>query len=283
MDKISIEMSNIAIKIDKLFNSFFAEIFFSSQTLLESMRYSTIEGGKKLRPYLLYTVAKKFNIDEEVALYIGACVELLHAYTLMHDDLPCMDDDDTRRGKPSNHIQFNEFTAVLSGDALQSEAFYLLSNNKLNLDAQTKLDIINVVAEIIGGRNLISGQMLDLDFQKNNISIANIDSINQIHLLKTAKLISLCVLIPAIIAKKDIAYKTKLANYGEKLGLLYQIVDDYHDSKNTEEQMNIFNALGFEQAMEKLQTTNQQALSLLQELGLEELEAFNNFIMQGVQ
>lgn len=282
MDKISKEMSNVALRVDALFDSFLSPRFFPSKNLVDSMKYSTIDGGKKFRPYLLYSVAKKFNIDEDLALYIGACIELLHAYTLIHDDLPCMDNDDTRRGKPSNHIKFNEYTAVLTGDALQSEAFYLLSSSNLKLDAQTKLDIINLVAETVGGRKLISGQMLDLEFENSETDVIDIAEIEQIHRLKTAKLIELCIVIPSIIANQDSSYKAKLSDYGKKLGLLYQIVDDYHDCKNAEEPMNIFNVLGFENAMQKLKEINHQSISLLKELGLEELEELNNFIMQGI-
>ncbi len=280
MKNISKKMSEVAIEIDKLFDIFFSSKYFPSKNLVDSMKYSTISGGKKFRPYLLYVVAKKLNVDEEVALYIGACIELLHSYTLIHDDLPCMDDDDTRRGKPSNHIKFNEFTAVLTGDALQSEAFYLLSSNNLKLEAQIKIDIINLVAGVIGGRNLVSGQMLDLEFEKTGLTFKNINIINKIHNLKTAKLIVLCTLIPAIIAKKDSNYKKKLIAYAENLGMIYQIIDDLKDYENESDSMNIVNLLGLDTVECQLDEINKKSIILLKELNLEELEEINNFVME---
>lgn len=279
MDKISKEMLEVATKIDSLFDTFFSIKNFPSAKLAESMRYSTIGGGKKFRPYLLYKVSQNLGVAENIALYVGACIEMLHSYTLIHDDLPCMDNDDIRRGKPSNHKKFNEYTAVLAGDSLQSEAFYLLSSNKLDLEAQIKLDIINLVAETIGPKNLISGQMLDLEFERNNLSEDDSININQIHNLKTAKLIVLCLLIPAVIARKDDEYKQKLVEYGETLGLIYQMVDDLNDYEDeSDESMNMIDAIGIEKTKIQLEETNKKSLELLKELEIEELSKLNEFI-----
>ncbi|MCL2566677.1 MAG: polyprenyl synthetase family protein [Alphaproteobacteria bacterium] len=273
-----IEMSRIALKIDKLFDSFFTQNI-PSKNLQAAMRYATIGGGKKLRPYLIYTISQKLNVAEETALYVGACIEMLHAYTLIHDDLPSMDNDDTRRGKPSVHIKFNEFTAILAGDALQTEAFYLLSSDNFKIDPQIKLKIIKQTAETMGAGNLISGQMFDLEFAKN-IS-ADMATIKQIHALKTAKLISLCTAIPAILANKDNEFINKLSVYGENLGLIYQIVDDIKDS-NKNEETNVVNILGREEAINKIRKLDSSCRHILKDLNLSEISSINNYILVGI-
>ncbi|MDR2008233.1 MAG: polyprenyl synthetase family protein [Alphaproteobacteria bacterium] len=270
MFDINNEMSSVALKIDKLFESFFSAGI-PSQNLQEAMRYATIGGGKKFRPYLIYTIAQKLGVKDDTALYVGACIEMLHAYTLIHDDLPCMDDDDTRRGIPSTHIKFNEFTAVLTGDALQTEAFRLLSSNNLELDPQVKLQVINQVAETVGAKNLISGQMFDLEKAKG-MEADNI-SFQLIHMLKTAKLISLCTHIAAILANGDENFQNKLAEYGENLGLMYQIVDDIKDNDG------IVSVWGRDKALNKLKELDSSSRHLLKELKLEDLTYINEFIV----
>ncbi|MDR0484027.1 MAG: polyprenyl synthetase family protein [Alphaproteobacteria bacterium] len=280
MIDINKEISYVSLKIDQLLEDFFLKNNCPSENLLMAMKYSTIGSGKKFRPFLIYTIAKKLGIAEDVAFYVGMAIEMLHSYTLIHDDLPSMDNDDVRRGKPSSHIKFNEFTAILAGDALQTEAFYLLSSNELKLDSAIKLQIINLVAEVMGSRNLISGQMLDLDFAKNNTPI-NVAIIEKIHILKTAKLISLCTVLPSIIADKDVDYQNKLALYGEKLGIIYQIVDDMEDS-GSNEPMNIVNILGKAEAMQQLQELNSSSRALLKELDLEDLTPINDYITKNI-
>ncbi|MFL1781240.1 IspA superfamily polyprenyl synthetase protein [Candidatus Hepatincolaceae symbiont of Richtersius coronifer] len=206
--------------------------YFPSLNLINSMRYSSLQGGKKLRSFILYFLGRKLNLNLDICMRIGVALEFIHTYTLIHDDLPAIDNDDMRRFRPSNHKMFDEATAILAGDALQSEAFYLLSCKGMGLPAKLQLEILNVVATTIGARNLISGQDFDILFKQSSDVEANILKITQINLLKTAKMIALPFIIAAKLAKKPKSFEDLLASYGEKLGLIFQIRDDFADKED---------------------------------------------------
>ena len=196
--------------------------------LIAAMNYGLFPGGKKIRSKILIDVGKIFNVNYNNLIKIGAAVECVHAYSLIHDDLPCMDNDYIRRGKLSTHIKFNESTAVLSGNSLLALAFEILSDNKLNLNQKTKNELINKLSEFSGHSGIAGGQFLDLDFEKKKIPLKKIIDM---QLKKTGKLFCFCCVVPAIIAKKNIKIIKKFEAIGLDIGLLFQIADDLIDYK----------------------------------------------------
>jgi farnesyl diphosphate synthase len=206
--------------------------------LQQALEYTALSDGKRLRPALMYALADT-TVKHQNLLQNAACaVELVHTYSIIHDDLPAMDDDDFRRGKPSCHIEFDEATAILVGDSLQSLAFYLLSlsyhecdNNNNNINVlQKQIKIINILSEAIGALGMVAGQSLELSQQNNEYHNAvNLEALNQIHKLKTGKLFTACLQIAAIIANLNSEQYDITTCLGYKLGLAFQIQDDILD------------------------------------------------------
>ena len=196
--------------------------------LIAAMNYGLFPGGKKIRSKILIDIGKIFNVNYNNLIKIGAAVECVHAYSLIHDDLPCMDNDYIRRGKPSTHIKFDEATAVLAGNSLLALAFEILSDNKLNLDQKIKNELINKLSEFAGHAGIAGGQFLDLDFEKKKIPLKKIIDM---QLKKTGRLFSFCCVAPVIIKKKNIKTIKKFEAIGSDIGLLFQIVDDLIDYK----------------------------------------------------
>ncbi len=196
--------------------------------LIAAMNYALFPGGKKIRSKILIDVGKIFSVNYNNLIKIGAAVECVHAYSLIHDDLPCMDNDFIRRGKPSTHIKFDEATAVLAGNSLLTLAFEILSDNKLNLNQKTKNEIINKLSEFSGHTGIAGGQFLDLEFEKKKIPLKKIIDM---QLKKTGRLFCFCCVVPAIIAKKNIKIIKKFEAIGSDIGLLFQITDDLIDYK----------------------------------------------------
>ena len=196
--------------------------------LIDARNYDLFPGGKKIRSKILIDVGKIFNVNYNNLIKIGAAVECVHAYSLIHDDLPCMDNDYIRRGKPSTHIKFDEATAVLAGNSLLALAFEILSDNKLNLNQKTKNELINKLSEFAGHAGIAGGQFLDLDFEKKKIPLKKIIDM---QLKKTGRLFCFCCVVPVIIAKKNIKIIKKFEVIGSDIGLLYQIADDLIDYK----------------------------------------------------
>ena len=196
--------------------------------LINAMNYGLFPGGKKIRSKIIIDVGKIFNVNYNNLIKIGAAVECVHAYSLIHDDLPCMDNDYFRRGKPSTHIKFDEATAVLAGNSLLALAFEILSDNKLNLNKKTKNELINKLSEFAGHSGIAGGQFLDLDFEKKKISLKKIIDM---QLKKTGRLFRFCCAVPVIIAKKNIKTIKEFETIGADIGLLFQIADDLIDYK----------------------------------------------------
>jgi len=194
--------------------------------LLKAMKYGLLPGGKKIRSKILVDVGKIFNINYNVLIQIGAAVECIHAYTLIHDDLPCMDNDDLRRGKPSTHKKFGESTAVLAGNSLLTMAFEILSDKNLKIHEKIKIELINRLSECAGHGGIAGGQYLDLSFEKKKVSKTKII---QMQIKKTGKLFSFCSMVPAIIKNKDKKTINNFARIGYDIGLLFQITDDLID------------------------------------------------------
>ena len=191
------------------------------------MRYGMFPGGKKIRSKIIIDIGKIFNLDYKKLIQVAAAVECIHAYSLIHDDLPCMDNDNLRRGKLSTHKKYGESTAILAGNSLLTIAFEILSDEKFKINIRTRIKLINSISKCSGHSGIAGGQYLDLNFEKKSISIKNIE-IMQIK--KTGRLFSFCCIAPAIMANKLNNLK-KMEKIGEKIGLLFQIVDDLIDLK----------------------------------------------------
>ena len=194
--------------------------------LITSIKYSIFPGGKKIRSKILIDIGKLFNVSYKILIKIGAAVECIHAYSLIHDDLPCMDNDPLRRGKSSTHIKFGESTAVLAGNSLLTMAFEILSDKSLKVHEKIKIELINRLSECAGHNGIAGGQYLDLSFEKKKVSKTKII---QMQIKKTGKLFSFCSMVPAIIKNKDKKTINNFARIGYDIGLLFQITDDLID------------------------------------------------------
>ncbi len=193
--------------------------------LLYVMKYGLLPGGKKIRSKILIDVGKIFKINYNVLIQIGAAVECIHAYTLIHDDLPCMDNDDMRRGKLSAHKKFGESTAVLAGNSLLTLAFEILSNKNLKISDNKKILLVNHISNCSGHEGVAGGQYSDLNFENKKISL---NKIKDMQVKKTGKLFSFCCVAPLIIVNKY-NLTSKFKKIGEDIGLLFQIADDLID------------------------------------------------------
>ena len=198
--------------------------------LISPMRYGLFPGGKKIRSKVLVDVGLIFNADYKTLIKIGAAVECIHAYSLIHDDLPCMDNDRLRRGKLSAHVKFGESTAVLAGNSLLTMAFEILSNNSLRLNEKIKINLIKRLSECSGHMGIAGGQFLDLSFEKKKISR---NRIIEMEIKKTGKLFSFCCMVPSIIKNKDNKVIKLFEKIGSDIGLLFQIADDLIDYKGS--------------------------------------------------
>ena len=196
--------------------------------LIFPMNYGLFSGGKKIRSKILVDVGKIFNVSYKKLITIGAAVECIHAYSLIHDDLLCMDNDLTRRGKPSTHVKFGEATAILAGNSLLTLAFGILSDKKLNIKEKTKNILIDKLSRCAGHTGIAGGQFLDLYFEKKNIPFKKIIDM---QLKKTGKLFGYCSSVPAIIKNSNVKKINTFEAIGSDLGLLFQISDDLIDYK----------------------------------------------------
>jgi len=198
--------------------------------LIIPMKYGLFSGGKKIRSKILIDIGSLFRINYRSLIIIGSAVECIHAYSLIHDDLPCMDNDLMRRGKPSTHIKFGESTAVLAGNSLLTMAYEILSHNDLNISEKTKVDLINKISESSGHLGIAGGQYLDLSFEHKKISKKRIV---EMEIKKTGKLFSFCCAAPLIIKKRNKKEIKRFENIGADIGLLFQVADDLIDNKGS--------------------------------------------------
>ena len=196
--------------------------------LIVPMKYGLFSGGKKIRSKILLDIGSIFRINYQSLIILGAAVECIHAYSLIHDDLPCMDNDLIRRGKPSTHMKFGESTAVLAGNSLLTMAFEILSHKDLNLSEKIKINLINKISESSGHLGIAGGQYLDLDFEHKKVSKKRII---EMEIKKTGKLFSFCCVAPLIIKKRTKREINKFENIGADIGLLFQVADDLIDNK----------------------------------------------------
>ena len=198
--------------------------------LIIPMRYGLFSGGKKIRSKILIDVGSLFKINYKSLIIVGSAIECIHAYSLIHDDLPCMDNDSIRRGKPSTHIKFGEATAVLAGNSLLTMAFEILSHKSLDISEKNKNDLINKISESSGHLGIAGGQYLDLNYEHKKVSKKNIV---EMEIKKTGKLFSFCCAAPLILKNKNKKEIKKFEGIGSEIGLLFQVADDLIDHKGS--------------------------------------------------
>ena len=262
-----------------------------SETLKSSMAYSINAGGKRIRPLLVLATLEDLGVESEDALTVACAAELLHTYSLIHDDLPCMDDDDFRRGKPTNHIVYGEGVAVLAGDALQTLAFGSLTHLS-DTSAQDTLRIIRLLSDASGASGMVGGQMLDIEGETKSVSLSELETI---HVNKTGALLSFCIGASAIIAGLNEAKSAKLKDFAYHIGLAFQIQDDVLDITSTTEELGKTagsdaisekstypSLLGLEGAMARLAEHHQSARASLAFLETEQplLGLFADYIVE---
>lgn len=205
----------------------------ASSSLKESMLYSVNAGGKRIRPLLVLAVLADFGKKSEDDLKVACAAELIHTYSLIHDDLPCMDDDDFRRGKPTNHKVFGEATAVLAGDALQTRAFGILASLEQARPEQV-IKLVASLAEASGANGMVGGQVLDME---GETAVLSLQELEEVHLHKTGALLSFCIEAGAILSDATEEELEELRKYAKNIGLAFQIKDDILDVTSTTEQL----------------------------------------------
>ncbi|MDE1883375.1 MAG: polyprenyl synthetase family protein [Rhodospirillales bacterium] len=202
--------------------------------LVEAMRYAVLNGGKRMRAFLVMEVAKLFSVNRTCAARVAASVEMLHAYSLVHDDLPAMDDDDLRRGQPSCHKKFDEATAILAGDALQTRAFEVLAEEDTHADPEARIELVLALACASGMRGMVGGQMIDMESEGKDLTGPEI---TRLQALKTGRLIQYAAEAGAILGRAPAPQRQAIMAYGRDLGAAFQIYDDVLDETATAEEM----------------------------------------------
>jgi farnesyl diphosphate synthase len=217
--------------VDALFETLLADPLDARRRLYQAMRYAAVGGGKRLRPLLVEASCALFDLPRAGALRAGLAVECIHVHSLIHDDLPCMDDDDLRRGKPTVHRAFDEATAVLAGDALLAFGFEILAGPATHPSAEVRCELVRELAAAAGAAGMAGGQMLDLAAPAERLDL---DAIARLQRLKTGALIGWCVEAGAIMAAAPPEQRTSLRGYAQCLGLAFQIADDLLDHDGDE-------------------------------------------------
>jgi len=233
---LSAAMTKAAQDIDAALDQLLPVAEGDEARLFDAMRYSTIGGGKRLRGFLVLEGAKQFGVSRTSALRVACAIEMIHAYSLIHDDLPAMDDDDLRRGKPTNHKAFDEATAILAGDALQSQAFTTLAEEATHPDPQVRIELVRMLAHAAGPRGMCGGQMLDMMAEQAAAPLEE-SAIGRLQLLKTGKLIEFSAEAGAVLGKAASSQRHALESYGRNLGAAFQIADDLLDATASTEAM----------------------------------------------
>tara|TARA_Y100000591_G_scaffold162721_1_gene140371 strand:+ start:1512 stop:2387 length:876 start_codon:yes stop_codon:yes gene_type:complete len=264
-----------AKKIDKFINNFLNNQ--KRSLLVQPMKYGVISGGKKIRSTIILDVGKFFKINEKKLLNICAAVECIHSYSLIHDDLPCMDNDSLRRGKPSTHKKFGEASAVLAGSSLLTLAFEIISDKKYSIHSKMKNEIIKSLASCSGHTGIAGGQDLDLKFENKK---KNFSQIINMQKKKTGKLFNFCLFAVGVIANKSQKEKFFLGSLGEDIGLLFQLADDFLDKKGSKKLLGkavkkdskkgkstIINLIGYEKAYLYAQNLKKKILRKIKKHG----------------
>lgn len=229
--ELQAEASRIAAKVESVFSSYLAGSGDGRDRLFEAMRHAGIGGGKRLRPLLTTATGKLFGIAEDRVIRAGAAIEAIHVYSLIHDDLPCMDDDDLRRGKPTVHRAFDEATAVLAGDCFHDLAFEIISDPETHEDPFVRAELVLEMARASGPNGMAGGQMLDLVAEGQELDIGSITRLQQ---LKTGALIEFAVEAACIMGRLPSDARTPYRGFARDIGLAFQIADDLLDHSGDE-------------------------------------------------
>ncbi len=232
MDRLRESMAEAAQAVEEVIGDLLPEEAGGAETrVFEAMRYAILNGGKRLRPFLVLSASRLFNVAERCALRAAAAVEMVHSYSLVHDDLPSMDDDDLRRGKPSCHVKFDEATAILAGDALLTLAFEVLAGDATHSDPAVRCELVLGLGGACGGQGMVGGQMIDLISEHQTLDIG---TISRMERLKTGELIAFSCEAGAILGKAPAPARHALRAYAHDLGLAFQIIDDLLDEQGSE-------------------------------------------------
>ncbi|MBP7253129.1 MAG: polyprenyl synthetase family protein [Alphaproteobacteria bacterium] len=224
-------MAEAATAVERMLDRLLPQTGFAESRLFEAMRYSALGGGKRLRPFLVLNSASLFNVNETCALRTAAAVEAIHCYSLIHDDLPAMDNSDLRRGKATVHKEYDEATAILAGDALLTIAFEILADADTHEDPKVRCQLVAELAKASGANGMVGGQMLDLIAETTPLDIG---AITRLQRMKTGELIAFSAEAGAILGRAPNQHYTALRNYAHDLGLAFQIIDDLLDYEGTE-------------------------------------------------
>lgn len=225
-DILAEQLSRIQREVDSTFDALLAAPSDARKRLVEAMRYAAIGGGKRIRPLLVTAAAELLGVNRDSAVRVGCAVEAIHVYSLIHDDLPCMDDDDLRHGKPTVHRAFDEATAVLAGDALHGLAFEILADTETSSDPFTRSELVVTLAHASGMSGMAGGQMMDMVADSQDFDLHTITRLQQ---LKTGALLAASVEMGAILGHVPPEGRTHLRAYARDIGLAFQIVDDLLD------------------------------------------------------
>ena len=241
--------------------------------LSDSMRYSALGGGKRLRPFLVMESAAMFNVPTRQSVRVAVAVELIHCYSLVHDDLPAMDNDDLRRGEPTNHKIFGEATAILAGDGLLTLAFEILNRPDAKIDSKIRCQLSHRLAQAAGMAGMIGGQAIDLHAENHSLNLSEITRLQQ---LKTGSLFGFCVEAGTILGSATSKERAALAGYAQALGLAFQITDDLLDVEGNQDKIGksvrkddaagkatFVSLLGVAEARSKAQTLIEQSIASL--------------------
>ena len=230
MNDIRTELKDFASSFNGELKQYFPLPQGPEKRVVEAMEYSVLNGGKRIRPFLVKETAGLFDVPLNQALRVGAALEMLHVYSLIHDDLPAMDNDDWRRGKPTCHKQFDEATAILAGDALLTYAFEIMSHKNTHPDPQVRCQLVQLLAQAAGGfRGMVAGQMLDLLAENMQNPNNPEELIRKIEEMKTGRLLRFAIEAGAVLGQADIQAHNALMLYAMKIGLTFQISDDILD------------------------------------------------------
>jgi farnesyl diphosphate synthase len=278
-DSLASALVRIGEDVDRSFGALLAVPRDSRARLYQAMRHAAIGGGKRLRPLLVVAAGTLFHVDRERALRVGLAVECIHVYSLIHDDLPCMDDDDLRRGKPTVHKAFDEATAVLAGDSLHALAFEVLADPATHEDPFVRAELIAELGRASGPAGMAGGQMMDLVAESTQLDIGAVTRLQQ---LKTGALIGFCLEAGGIMGRVPAEGRTPLRGYARDVGLAFQIADDLLDAEGEEAKTGkrvgkdgakgketFVSLLGIERARQQAQLLAGQAVAHLSTFGAE--------------
>lgn len=231
---LEVELSKTAALVEKALDELLPAAEGHEGRVAEAMRYAALAGGKRLRPFLVLSSANLFDVDDDRAMRVACALECVHTYSLIHDDLPCMDDDELRRGQPTTHIAFDEATAVLAGDALLTLAFEILGDVPTHEDARVRCELVVALARDAGTHGMVGGQMIDILAETTELDMGGVTRLQQ---MKTGALIRFAAESGAIMGRAMSDMRHALTAYAHDMGLAFQIIDDLLDIEGDAEEM----------------------------------------------